>query len=219
MAGLSSGASLYTVMGQQGSKQPEARILILGLDNAGKSTLLYKLKHDICVTTVPTIGFNVEMIEAKKNRRNIALTLWDVGGQAGMRQYWKSYHQDTAGVVFVIDSSDTRRLGEARRELEHTLKSDHLRGRPVVIFANKQDVNGALTVTEITERFNFRKMCSGRDWFVQPCSASTGFGIEEGFQRMVHLIKLPSDSEMMKDNIRDTVHYLRSKSMTSMGLQ
>ncbi|XP_071374673.1 ADP-ribosylation factor-like protein 14 [Centroberyx affinis] len=177
-------------MGQRGTKQQEARVLLLGLDNAGKSTLLYKLKYNACVNTVPTIGFNVEMIEARKNRRNISLTVWDVGGQGKMRQYWKSFHQDTAAVVFVVDSSDTQRLDEARRELENTLKSDLLKGRPVVVLTNKQDVSGALTVTDITERFNLRKVCSGRDWFVQPCSASTGFGVEEGFRRVAHMLKL-----------------------------
>ncbi|KAM4605396.1 ADP-ribosylation factor-like protein 14 [Polymixia lowei] len=206
-------------MGQQGSKQPEARVLLLGLDNAGKSTLLYKQKYNVSVGTVPTIGFNVEMIEARKSGKNIALTVWDVGGQERMRQYWKSYHQDAAAIVFVVDSSDTARLDEARQELERTLSSDHLRGLPVVVLANKQDVNGALTVMDITERFNLRKMCSGRHWFVQPCSASIGFGLEEGFRRVAHLIKLPSDPEMIKDNIRDTVHYIRSKSTKSRRYQ
>lgn len=201
---------LHIAMGQWGSKQPEAQILLLGLDNAGKSTLLYKLKHNMCVSTVPTIGFNVEMIEARKSRKDIALTVWDVGGQGKMRKYWKSFHLDAAAVVFVVDSSDTQRLDEARRELENTLRSEQLRGRPLVILANKQDVNGALTVTDITERFNLRKLCSGRDWFIQPCSASTGVGVQEGFKRVAQMVKLPSDSGIVKENIKDKVHYLRS---------
>ncbi len=199
-------------MGLRGSKPPEAQVLLLGLDNAGKSTLLYKLKHDACVSTVPTIGFNVEMLEARKNRKNFALTLWDVGGQRKMREHWKSFHPDAAAVVFVVDSSDRRRLGEARRELENTVRSEELRGRPVILLANKQDVNGALTATEIKDRFNLRKVCSGRDWFVQPCSASTGFGVEEAFRRVVQMVKLPSDTGAMKDNIKETVHYLKANS-------
>ncbi|XP_045907816.1 ADP-ribosylation factor-like protein 14 [Micropterus dolomieu] len=197
-------------MGLRGSKPPEARVLLLGLDNAGKSTLLYKLKHNACVCTVPTIGFNVEMLEVRKNRKNIALTLWDVGGQGKMREHWKSFHQDTAAVVFVVDSSDRRRLGEARRELDNTLRSEQLRGRPLILLANKQDVNGALNVTEIKDMFNLTKICSGRDWFVQPCSASTGVGVEEAFKRVVQMVKLPSDSGAMRDNIKETVHYLKA---------
>ncbi|XP_076001287.1 ADP-ribosylation factor-like protein 14 [Genypterus blacodes] len=199
-------------MGQRGSKQPEAQILILGLDNAGKSTLLYKVKYNKSVTTVPTIGFNVEMIDAKKHRKNIALTMWDVGGQEQMRQYWSSYHADAGAVVFVVDSADTRRLDEARHELEHTLRSDELRGLPLILLANKQDVDGALTVTELTERFHLRKLCSDRNWYVQPCSAATGFGVQEGFRKVAHMVKMPSDTDTMKENIRDTVHYLRSNS-------
>ena len=199
-------------MGLRGSKLPEVQVLLLGLDNAGKSTLLYKLKHNACVSTVPTIGFNVEMMETRKSGKNIALILWDVGGQGKMREYWRSFHQDAGAVVFVVDSSDRTRLEEARRELDKTLRSEELTGRPLILFANKQDVNGALTVTEIKDKFHLGKMCHGRDWFVQPCSASTGVGVQEAFRRVVQLVKLPSDPGAMKDNIKDKVHYLRQSS-------
>lgn len=199
-------------MGLRGSKHPEAKVLLLGLDNAGKSTLLYKLKYDARVSTVATIGFNVEMLDARKNRKNIYLTMWDVGGQGMMREHWKSFHADAAAVVFVVDSSDRERLREARRELERTLHSEQLTGRPLILLANKQDVNGALTATEIADRFNLRKICHDRDWFAQPCSASTGFGVEEAFRRVVQTAKLPSDSGAMKDNIKETVHNLKAAS-------
>ncbi|TNN35372.1 ADP-ribosylation factor-like protein 14 [Liparis tanakae] len=177
-------------MGLRGSKQPEAlHVLLLGLDNSGKTTLLYKLKLNACVTTVPTIGFNVEMLEAKKKGKNTALTVWDVGGQGRMREHWPSFHQDAAAVVFVVDCAGRERLEEARRELELTLQSELLRGRPLVLLANKQDVSGALTATDIKDTFSMGRMCSGRDWFVQPCSASTGFGLEEAFRRVVQMVK------------------------------
>uniref|UniRef100_A0A4W5LBF9 ADP-ribosylation factor-like protein 14 n=1 Tax=Hucho hucho TaxID=62062 RepID=A0A4W5LBF9_9TELE len=167
----------FGVLSWRGSRpQPEARVLLLGLDSAGKSTLLYKLKYNESVNTVPTIGFNVEMIEAKKKRETVALTVWDVGGQKTMRHYWESFYQDTAGLVFVVDSSDRRRLEEARRELDRALSSEFLRGLPVVILANKQDLLEAVSITEITERFHLRTMSAERDWFVQPCSAVTGAG-------------------------------------------
>ncbi|XP_067109238.1 ADP-ribosylation factor-like protein 14 [Osmerus mordax] len=208
-------------MGQRGSAlQQEARVLLLGLDSAGKSTLLYKLKYNESVVTVPTIGFNVEMLEARRKQGKVDLTVWDVGGQRNMRPHWRSFHQDTAGLVFVVDSSDRGRLDEARRELEKTLRSELLRGRPVVILANKQDVDGAVTATEITELFNLKNMCSSRDWFVQPCSAVTGTGLQEGFQRVAHLLKYPSEDNIMpyhSHSISNTVNYLRSKSVISTG--
>uniref|UniRef100_A0A672IZF9 ADP-ribosylation factor-like protein 14 n=1 Tax=Salarias fasciatus TaxID=181472 RepID=A0A672IZF9_SALFA len=173
-------------MGQLISKQPQVEVLLLGLDNAGKSTLLYKLKHNMSVSTVPTIGFNVEMLEAKKNRKSIGVTVWDVGGQGQMREHWPSFHANASAVVFVVDSADQERMKEARHELEATLGSEQLRGRPVVLVANKQDVNGALTVTEMKDKFNLKKLCTGRDWFIQPCSATTGFGVEEAFKTVLY---------------------------------
>ena len=201
-------------MGQQNARPPgEIRVLILGLDLAGKSTLLYKLKHNETVVTVPTIGFNVEMMETE--RRLPPLTVWDVGGQWGMRPHWERYFEDTAGVVFVVDSADRARLAEARREFERALKSEDLLGVPVVILANKQDVPGAASPEEITKRLGLRKECADRPWFVQPCSARSGVGVQEGFRRMVLLIKTPS---LLTDNaIADTVNSLRSSAVYAMS--
>ncbi|XP_057712437.1 ADP-ribosylation factor-like protein 14 [Corythoichthys intestinalis] len=200
-------------MGQRGSTQPEARVLILGLDNAGKSTILYKLKHNKFVGTVPTVGFNVEMFDVRRNKKKFALTVWDVGGQAEMRRHWRSYHQDTLCVVFVVDSADRSRMPEAKREVENTLKSVQLRGCPFVILANKQDVDGAMTVSEIRDSFDLRRICADRDWFVQPCSASTGFGLEEALRKISHMVKLPSESAAtVKENFKDTMNYIKAKS-------
>lgn len=197
-------SSCTSVMGLKGSKLPDARILLLGLDGAGKSTLLFKLKYNESFQTIPTVGFNVEMMEAKQNRRKITLTVWDVGGQEKMRTYWRSYYQDTAGLLFAIDCQDERRLDEARRELERVLKNEHLQELPVVVLANKQDKAGALTATELTERLNLRKMCNDRNWYVQPCSGKTGAGLSEGFRRLAHMVKTTSDS-----NIKETVKHLK----------
>lgn len=152
------------------------------------------MKHKVSVSTVPTIGFNVEMLEARKSRKPVAVTLWDVGGQRNMREHWQMYHQNAATVVFVVDASDRARLREARGELERTLRSEQLRGCPLVLLANKQDVSGALTVTELKDKFNLRKTCSNRDWFIQPCSATTGVGVEEAFRKVVQMAKIPSEA-------------------------
>ncbi|MBN3274141.1 IMA3 protein, partial [Polyodon spathula] len=152
-------------MGLLSSKEKKikhARILMMGLDAAGKSTFLYMLKFKESVATVPTIGFNVEMIEMDKK---FTLTVWDVGGQQEMRTYWKHYYEDTEGLVFVVDSADTARLEESKKELNHILKNDHLKKVPVVVLANKQDLPGALSTTEITKKFHLKKLFCDRDWF------------------------------------------------------
>ena len=98
----------------------EMRILMVGLDAAGKTTILYKLKLGEIVTTIPTIGFNVETVEYK----NISFTVWDVGGQDKIRPLWRHYYQNTQGLIFVVDSNDKDRVGEAHDELHRDVKFD-----------------------------------------------------------------------------------------------
>merc|ERR1712188_235269 len=95
----------------------EVRILMVGLDAAGKTTILYKLKLGEIVTTIPTIGFNVEIVEYK----NISFTVWDVGGQDKIRRLWRYYYQGTNAIIFVVDSCDRDRMEEAREELAKML--------------------------------------------------------------------------------------------------
>merc|ERR1719382_1099425 len=104
------------------SKQ-EMRILMVGLDAAGKTTVLYKLKLGEVVTTIPTVGFNVETVEY----RNLAFNVWDVGGQDKIRPLWRHYYQGTNGLIFVVDSNDRERIGEAREELSTMLGDDEMR--------------------------------------------------------------------------------------------
>ncbi|CAL5419887.1 unnamed protein product [Camellia sinensis] len=114
----------------------EMRILMVGLDAAGKTTILYKLKLGEIVATIPTIGFNVETVEYK----DISFTVWDVGGQDKIRPLWRHYFQNTQGLVFVVDSNDRDRVVEARDELHRMLNEDELRDAVLLVFANKQDL-------------------------------------------------------------------------------
>ncbi|XP_012638226.1 ADP-ribosylation factor-like protein 14 [Microcebus murinus] len=176
-------------MGLLSSKNPkvkQAQILLLGLDSAGKSTLLYKLKLAEDITTIPTIGFNVEMIELE---RSLSLTVWDVGGQEKMRTVWDNYCENADGLVYVVDSTDQQRLEDSRREFEHILKNEHIKNVPVVLLANKQDMPGALTAKDITRMLRVKKLCSDRDWYVQPCCAITGDGLAEGFRKLIDFVK------------------------------
>jgi len=156
-----------------GSK--DMRILMVGLDAAGKTTILYKLKLGEIVTTIPTIGFNVETVEYK----NINFTVWDVGGQDKIRPLWRHYFQNTQGLIFVVDSNDRERAGEACEELSKMLSEDELRDAALLVFANKQDLPNAMSVAEITDKLGLHSLRQ-RKWYIQSTCATSGDGLYEG---------------------------------------
>lgn len=174
------GAALSRAFGKLfGSR--EIRILMLGLDAAGKTSgyiltaILYKLKLKQHVKTIPTVGFNVETIQYK----NIKFNVWDVGGQDKIRPLWRHYYTGTQGLVFVVDSRDRARIDEARTELHRILSDREMRGCPLLVFANKQDLAGALSPAELTERLGLHAL-HGHVWFVHPSCATSGEGLFEG---------------------------------------
>uniref|UniRef100_A0A3P9H2Y5 ARF GTPase 5 n=2 Tax=Oryzias latipes TaxID=8090 RepID=A0A3P9H2Y5_ORYLA len=132
-----------------GKKQ--MRILMVGLDAAGKTTILYKLKLGEIVTTIPTIGFNVETVEYK----NICFTVWDVGGQDKIRPLWRHYFQNTQ------------------------IQEDELKEAVLLVFANKQDLPNAMGVSELTDKLGLHSLRS-RTWHVQATCATQGTGLYEG---------------------------------------
>lgn len=162
-----------------------AKILMLGLDNAGKTTVLYKFKLNELVTTIPTIGFNVETVQPGKN---VSFTVWDVGGQDKIRVLWKHYFTGCEGLVYVIDSNDRTRFAEAKNELDWILDSDEMRGVPLVILANKQDLPQAATPSEVANSLGLSKV-QGRKWHVQGTSATIGEGLLEGMQELSGLVR------------------------------
>ncbi|KAH8706907.1 ADP-ribosylation factor family-domain-containing protein [Phaeosphaeriaceae sp. PMI808] len=158
----------------------ETRILILGLDNAGKTTLLYRLKIGEVVTTIPTIGFNVESVTYK----NLNFNVWDLGGQTSIRPYWRCYYANTAAVIFVIDSTDIDRLTTASEELAAMLNEEELRDAALLVFANKQDQPGAKGAGEISEALKLGEL-KDRNWSIVACSAVDGRGVDEGMDWLV----------------------------------
>ena len=111
----------------------EMRILMVGLDAAGKTTILYKLKLGEVVTPIPTIGFNVEEVRYK----NISFHVWDIGGQDKIRWLWRHYYANSQAVIFVVDSTDNDRFDEAKLELHKMLADEELVGAMLLIYANK----------------------------------------------------------------------------------
>jgi len=164
----------------------QARILLLGLDAAGKTTILYKLKLDETVNTIPTIGFNVEQVTPVKG---VTFTMWDVGGQEKVRALWRHYYEGTEGLVFVVDSSDVARVPEARQELFNILTDEGMdTGVPTVILANKQDLPNALKSHELVESLGLGELRTN-PWYIQEMCAVTGDGLYEGIHRMAEMVK------------------------------
>ncbi|CAF1328753.1 unnamed protein product [Didymodactylos carnosus] len=171
---------LYWTKALSTFKKEEIRVLMCGLDAAGKTTVLYVSKLGEVVTTIPTIGFNVETITIK----NIDITAWDVGGRDKIRPLWRHYYQNTKALIFVIDSNDRERLSEAQEEL-HRMCSE-LKDIPVLILANKQDLPNAMSKNELIEKLKLNTMTeTGIKWHIQETCASQNIGIEEGFNWLV----------------------------------
>ncbi|KAL5350204.1 ADP-ribosylation factor, Arf Arf6 [Pseudogymnoascus australis] len=168
-----------------GSK--EMRLLMLGLDAAGKTTILYKLKLNQDVTTIPTVGFNVETITYK----NVKFNVWDVGGQDKIRPLWRHYYSGTQGLIFVVDSSDHERIDEARQELHRIANDREMKDSLLLVFANKQDIEGALTPQQVTDALKLNKLEGGKIYYVVPSCATTGEGLLEGLSWLSNNIKVP----------------------------
>merc|ERR1712109_300692 len=151
------------------------RILMVGLDAAGKTTILYRLRLGEVVTTIPTIGFNVETVEYN----NLSFTVWDVGGQEKIRPLWRHYYNGSNGLIYVVDSNDRDRVEDAREELSKILNEDEMRDAALLVFANKQDLPNSMTAAEVTEKLELHNM-RNRQWFIQSACAITGDGLYEG---------------------------------------
>ena len=179
------------------SSKKDIRILMVGLDAAGKTTILYKLKLGENVTTIPTIGFNVETVEYK----NINFTVWDVGGQDKIRPLWRHYYMNTQALIYVVDCNDRDRIAEARDELHRMLNEDELRDAVLLVFANKQarfcdklvfvlltcakicgllqDLPNAMNAADITDKLGLHSLRQ-RNWYIQATCAVSGEGLYEG---------------------------------------
>ncbi|PNY28216.1 ADP-ribosylation factor 6 [Tolypocladium capitatum] len=196
------GGQLSKVMSKIfGSK--EMRLLMLGLDAAGKTTILYKLKLGQDVTTIPTVGFNVETVTYK----NVKFNVWDVGGQDKIRPLWRHYFSGaspvpepslprvttgsgTQGLIFVIDSADRSRIDEARQELHRIINDREMKDSLLLVFANKQDLAESMKPQEVTDKLQLAKL-KDKVWYVVPSCATTGEGLLEGLAWLSNNVKAP----------------------------
>ncbi|CAF4361180.1 unnamed protein product [Rotaria socialis] len=181
------------------------RILMLGLDNAGKTTILYRMKRAEDFNTVPTIGmfllssklndcassffdekgFNVETISPC---RGVSLTVWDVGGQDHLRTLWHHYFDNVDGLVFVIDSTDRHRLSLSKAELKGIYQHESMKNVPLIIIANKQDSKEALSAEVLAEKLDLIHW-PNESYFIIPCCALTGDGLTGAFKCLARMIR------------------------------
>ncbi|KAH3779367.1 ADP-ribosylation factor-like protein 3 [Dreissena polymorpha] len=157
------------------SGDKELRILLLGLDNAGKTTLLKSLASEDISHITPTQGFNIKTVQSAGFRLNV----WDIGGQRKIRPYWKNYFENTDVLIYVIDSSDRKRFEETGEELGELLEEPKLSGVPLLVYANKQDLQHSAKASEVSEGLNLNTI-RDRVWQIQACSALTNEGVREG---------------------------------------
>ena len=162
----------------------QCRILMVGLDAAGKTTILYKLHIGEVLSTVPTIGFNVEKVQYK----NVLFTVWDVGGQEKLRPLWRHYFNNTDGLIYVVDSLDRERVNKAANEFKQILDDPLMRNSAILVFANKQDLKGSLTPAEVCESLGLMDL-KGRQWHVQASVAIRGEGLYEGLDWLSNTLR------------------------------
>eukprot|EP01029_Cantina_marsupialis_P005160 TRINITY_DN1552_c0_g3_i1.p1 TRINITY_DN1552_c0_g3~~TRINITY_DN1552_c0_g3_i1.p1 ORF type:complete len:178 (-),score=48.32 TRINITY_DN1552_c0_g3_i1:148-681(-) len=167
-----------------GFKQ-QKRVLMLGLDAAGKTTTLYKLKLDEVVNTMPTVGFNVETVKYK----NVEFNVWDIGGQDVLRRLWRYYYVGNHALIFIIDSTDPDRLELAKEELWKLLEEEELKDCCLLVYANKRDLSRAIPLSTIKDTLGLDRLTGKRKWAIQPCSAKTGDGLYEGLDWMSEMLK------------------------------
>lgn len=175
---------LLNILKKLKKNEQEKRILVLGLDNSGKTTILKKLSEEDITHIMPTQGFNIKSLQ----HDGFKLNVWDIGGQKTIRPYWSNYFESSDCLIYVIDSSDRRRLEESGSELNELLQEDKLANIPLLIFANKQDLLQALPANEISDALSLHNIRE-RLWNIQACSAKEGDGLQEGMEWLVQNLK------------------------------
>ncbi|PIK52517.1 putative ADP-ribosylation factor-like protein 2-like [Apostichopus japonicus] len=171
---------LLTILKKMKQKEKEMRLLMLGLDNAGKTTILKKFNGEDINTISPTLGFNIKTLEHKGFKLNV----WDVGGQKSLRSYWRNYFESTDGLIWVVDSADKRRLMDCRNELDGLLLEERLAGATLLVFANKQDLPGAFPAEEIRKTLRLDEIKT-HHWMIIGCSAVTGENLLYGIDWLI----------------------------------
>jgi ADP-ribosylation factor related protein 1 len=167
-------------------RREERKLIIVGVDNAGKSTTLEQLRKEYTGKGMdldkipPTIGLNIGRFQVK----GVIAICWDVGGQLGLRQLWTNYFEEVDGIIFVADSADKERFSESADALKTALTNSSLKGKPLLFLGNKQDKEDSASFEELSSAFQLDN-CSDRPVKVIKCSARLNEGLAEGIEWIV----------------------------------
>ena len=174
---------LLSIIKKTKAKEREMRVLVLGLDNAGKTTCVKRFNNQDITTISPTLGFQIFTMQFK----GFTLNLWDIGGQQTLRAYWRNYFESTDGIIWVVDCNDVARLEMCRSELHGLLKEERLAGASLLLFLNKVDIPTALPMAEVAAALDVDKlrMEGKRHVELVRCSAVTGEGLLQGIDWVV----------------------------------
>ncbi|KAI3899431.1 hypothetical protein MKW92_010129 [Papaver armeniacum] len=191
----------------------EFHVLILGIDKAGKTTLLEKLKSLYSNVEglppdriVPTVGLNIGRVEAS----NTKLVFWDLGGQSGLRPIWEKYFEEAHAVIYVIDAASPSRFEDSKSALEKLLRHEDLQGAPLLIVANKQDLAGAVSVDELSRYLDLKELDERQHMFEAVC-AHDGTGVKEGIDWLVEVMQRSKRTERLRiraDQDRNSSSYM-----------
>ncbi|KAK3220761.1 hypothetical protein Dsin_014731 [Dipteronia sinensis] len=178
----------------------EFHVLILGIDKAGKTTLLEKLKSLYTNVEglppdriVPTVGLNIGRIEVPNSK----LVFWDLGGQPGLRSIWEKYFEEAHAVVYVIDAACPSRFEDSKSALEKVLRHEDLQGAPLMILANKQDISDAVSADELAQYLDLKKL-DERVYMFEAVSAVDGMGIKESVEWLLEVMERSKRTEMLR---------------------
>ena len=153
------------------------KVLMVGLHSVGKTTILYRLKLNEFIQTIPNVGYNVETIQFDGND----FTIWDVSSNNKIEPLWKHYLEGTNIIIYVIDLTDHERFEEAKNELYQIISNENLKNILLLIYLNKQDLTNIMNIEEIKNNLNLNSFLNIR-WHIQSCSAIEGIGLNEGLE-------------------------------------
>ncbi|XP_010537193.1 PREDICTED: ADP-ribosylation factor-related protein 1-like [Tarenaya hassleriana] len=178
----------------------EFHVLILGIDKAGKTTFLEKLKSIYSISEglppdriVPTVGLNIGRIEVS----NTKVVFWDLGGQPGLRSIWEKYYEEAHALIYLIDAACPSRFEDSKSALEKALRHEDLQGAPLLILVNKQDLPNAVSAEELDRYLDIKKL-DERVCMFEAVSGFDGRGIRESMEWLVGVMEKSKRSEILR---------------------